>query len=194
MTEFRTFVLEHLRAWHELCEKNYILEWDSKFDHSRQLKRKRGCDDAGDLTVPSWVAHLQESSRRLFQARAKASLEKAMESLMIIKGKGNADGESERSLTCMVDGCGIIFSESAVWLNHLRHEHNYEEREIAKVGWCVEEEEIRAKVKARQDDGIMATGRRWPDFIMPYPFRAPDLDDEKIFSMSSTKRRKLLAS
>ena len=79
ITEFRSFVLEHLRPWHKFCEENFLLDWDSVYDSGQQRKRKRTCSESKDLLLPSWVDFLSDSLRQRVQVRAKESLAKALQ-------------------------------------------------------------------------------------------------------------------
>jgi hypothetical protein len=130
ITEHRDFVLKHLQAWHSLCQENYLLEWDSIYDLGNHAKKKRIPSNTGDLTVPKWVCHLSEPSRRNFQRDAKSSLEDAIREHSLSKGKSPLPGldtvenfslshlecppgsvilasrpEGDLPVTCLLDGC-----------------------------------------------------------------------------------------
>src|SRR6266487_2000986 len=62
-TDFRTFVLNHLRPWHKFCDDNYILDWNSVYNVRPELKWTRTCSEGEDLPLPSWVNLLKESVR-----------------------------------------------------------------------------------------------------------------------------------
>lgn len=77
----REFVISHLEPWNRFCDENYLLDWDSVYDTSRQRKRKRTCGEDEDLPLPDWVGHLNEivpGVTAKVQARAKESLVKAL--------------------------------------------------------------------------------------------------------------------
>ena len=109
ITEFRTFVLEHLRSWHTFCKENYLLDWDSVYDSGRQKKRKRTCSDGVDLPLPSWTKWLSETARQRIQRRAKASLAKALEEHRRRKGKSKCQDEPQ--IFCTIGDC-LTYQES----------------------------------------------------------------------------------
>jgi hypothetical protein len=191
ITEYRTFVLEHLRPWHRLCEENYLLEWDSKYDVPAHKKRKRACSDMKDLVFPEWVADMQESSRRIFQIRAALSLEEAIQHSSLIKGKFQCQEEIDSNWTCMVNGCEFTAGSDVAYLDHLRRAHSCEDRDLAQIRWHILEEDTKTEVRARQKRGVMATGRRWPDYIERNPFQEQEAATRDIFSNNRSKRRKI---
>jgi hypothetical protein len=87
ITDYRTFILEHLRPRHKLCQDNYLLEWDSIYDTGEEKKRKRTKSETEDLNAPAWVRNMNEQSRRKFQSLAKLSLENCLNEDRLIKGK-----------------------------------------------------------------------------------------------------------
>jgi hypothetical protein len=162
ITDFRTFVLEHLRPWHELCEKNYLLEWDSIYDLGEHRKRRRMYSETEDLMVPSWVAHLSEPNRRNIQCRAKNSLATAIKEHELIKGKALClDGDRPR-FRCKTDGCMAAFGSDTALVDHFRRAHGEEERILAQIRWRFDLRRTLERVKARQEKGIMATDHMWP--------------------------------
>lgn len=78
ITHFRDYVIQHLRAWHEYCDENYLLDWDSRYNVPRQKKRKRTCVGEEGLVLPSWTKSLSSEAQDKIQARAKKSMEKAL--------------------------------------------------------------------------------------------------------------------
>lgn len=194
ITEFRTFVLDHLRPWHQLCEENYLLEWDSKYDVPKQKKRKRAPTDTNNLMVPNWVADMEESNRRSFQARAKISLKEAIEHSSLLKGKLRCDEETGCSWTCIVADCGHTDDLEATYLDHLWKVHDYTDRELAQVRWCIQEQRTHAEIKARQKCGVMATGSRFPIHLGPHPFQEPEVAGGDIFSSHPAQHRKIFAA
>src|SRR6266536_5702417 len=122
ITEFRTFVLEHLRPWHKFCEENYLLDWDSVYDNGRQRKRKRTFSEGGDLLLPSWVELLSESLRQKVQVRAKESLAESLQEHHLRKREAKCTEES--GWVCMIDECSrsqeTIFDSNEAWLDHIR--------------------------------------------------------------------------
>lgn len=101
ITEFRTFVTEHLKPWHKFCDDNYLLDWNSVYDVKPELKRMRTCSEGTDLPLPSWVNLLNDPIQRKVQARAQNSLAKALEKYHHQKGKGRCEIES--GWHCAVD-------------------------------------------------------------------------------------------
>jgi hypothetical protein len=128
-TEFRTFILEHLRPWHTFCDENYLLDWDSVYDTSPHRKRKRTCSENGDLSLPSWISLLNEPARLKVQVRAKESLARAIKEHQLRKGKAKCSEDSDSydcSWSCMMDNCRSIepkFESTEAWLNHMRCVH-----------------------------------------------------------------------
>lgn len=90
ITDFRTFILEHLRRWHQLCDEDFLLEGDSKYDSPASKKRKRGLNESNDLMVAGWVAELDEQGRTQFQSRSKLSLQRAIRKSQLINGKSQS--------------------------------------------------------------------------------------------------------
>jgi hypothetical protein len=79
ITRFRDYVIQHLRAWHEFCNENYLLDWGSKYNVPRERKRKRTCIEGEDLALPSWTKSLSREAQDKIQVRAKKSLETALD-------------------------------------------------------------------------------------------------------------------
>ena len=184
-------MLEHLRPWHQLCEENYLLEWNSKYNVSADKKRKRVFSETADLMVPDWIADMEESSRRVFQTRAKLSLEEAIQQSRLIKGKSRFHEELDNDWTCAVDRCGHIAVADVALIDHLRTAHNFESRDLAQIRWGIEEENIKRRIRIRQENRIMATGHRCPDFLPITPFQKRGAEIGDIFSNSRSKRRKI---
>jgi hypothetical protein len=143
ITEYRSFVLEHLRPWHKFCEENYLLDWDSVYDTGRQLKRKRTLNEGEDLLLPSWVNHLSESNRQKQQLRAKESLARALMADLLRKGKGKCVNES--GWFCAMGDCfrsqNASFDSNEAFLDHIRACHSVPERSLIKMKRCLDEAE-----------------------------------------------------
>lgn len=139
ITEFRAFILEHLRAWHQFCEENYLLDWDSVYDNGRQLKRKRTCSEVEDFPLPAWVDLVSEPIRQRAQARAKNSLRKAMEPHRLRKGKAKCteESESESGWHCMLDECPrsqeTTYGSNEAYLDHIRACYSFRESTLAQL-------------------------------------------------------------
>ena len=102
ITMHRSFVLEHLRAWHNRCDENLFLEWDSRFDRGDKNKRRRELNKAGQLNLPTWVSHFNEPSQRSIQHRARKSLQRALKDDHDIRRKFDGD---LATLKCKANGC-----------------------------------------------------------------------------------------
>src|ERR1700760_3247007 len=74
ITAYRTFVIDHLRAWHAACEQNYYLEWDTIYDLGDNKKRARVLEAGTDLALPNWADYLSDPQKQKLQVRAKESL------------------------------------------------------------------------------------------------------------------------
>jgi hypothetical protein len=140
ITEFRTFVLEHLRPWHKFCDDNYILDWNSAYDISPELKRTRTCSDGEDLLLPSWVSLLSIPFQQKVQVRAKSSLAKALVEHTRRKGKGK--WQENASCECIIDECSASQETTYTpeeFSDHLRDFHHYEENRVAEIKQCIDE-------------------------------------------------------
>jgi hypothetical protein len=139
ITEFRTFVLEHLKPWHKFCEENYLLDWDSVYDLGSQLKRKRNCEE--DLLLPAWINHLTEPNWQKLQLRAKESLAKALKEDRLRKGKGKCT--EEPGWVCMMDDCArsqdTSFGTGEAFLDHIAGFHRTPERDLIQIKRCLDE-------------------------------------------------------
>lgn len=165
ITSHRTFVQDHLRPWNSLCEENYLLEWDSKYDLGEDRKRKRTCtyssETKEDLRTPSWVNDMSAPSRQRFQDRAKLSLDEAIEEQRLIKGKFAArDNASCSEWHCVRDGCTTTCGSDTAFINHLKVSHGLKDRVVAGFKWCLKRERIMKSIRRRQKRGVMATGHR----------------------------------
>lgn len=156
MTEYRTFILEHLRPWNKLCEENYLLDWDSMYDLGEDKKRKRTYSETEDLKVPSWVNDMSVPSRRKFQELAKVSLDQAIEEHQLAKGKS--------------------LSDSTVTLAQISH--SLPERVVAGLRWSWRREDVREYIQNRLRRGIMASGYLWPGFLKRRRIDNDDDDDD----------------
>ena len=76
ITQFREFVLQHLKPWHEFCEENYLFDWDSVYNKGR--KRKRTCEE-DHLQLPDWVELANDSMKTKLRTLAKEVLTEALE-------------------------------------------------------------------------------------------------------------------
>lgn len=82
MTTFRDFVIQHLKAWHEYCDANYLEDWDTDDENSKRpqsKKRKREVSDEGDIRLPKWCKLVDEPLRRKMMSQEKESLTKTLE-------------------------------------------------------------------------------------------------------------------
>lgn len=155
ITEFRTFVTEHLKPWHKFCDDNYLLDWKSVYDVKPELKQMRTCSVGTDLPLPSWAKLLTDPAQQRVQARAQNSLVEALQKHHQRKGKGRC--ETEPGWHCMKDQCATsteIFTSEA-FLDHLRDLHHYPEDHLARIKHCVDkvDEEERDEEQWEELDG-----------------------------------------
>jgi hypothetical protein len=161
-------VLEHLRPWHELCDKNYLLEWNSIYDLGEHRKTRRVYSEIDDINVPSWVTHLAEPVQRNIQRRAKASLANALMEEELRKSKAPC---RDRLFGCVIDECTAEFGSSTAMSDHMRSTHDIEEKFLAQMRWSVRSSIMEDKIEKRQKQNIMASGHRWP---WPWPLAEND--------------------
>lgn len=190
ITEYRTFIIEHLRPWHQLCDQNYLLEWDSCFDVPEHKKRKRAADSAGNLTVPSWVSEMKRPNRNGFRNRARLSLEEAIQRSNLIGGGFASQDEIYKNWMCLKDGCGWEGISYATLLDHIKREHNEEDRNLAKLRQLIRDEETKMAIRERQERGILTTGYRWGGPREEYPFTLEDSTGSDFYSNDCPQRRK----
>lgn len=164
-TDHRTFVIEHLRPWHEACDKNFLLEWKSRYDIEEHLKEERQLNENQDLNVPSWVSRFGEAFQRNIQLRASKTLIGALVTHSRIKGKGKAvpteDEKDEGVFHCAVDGCTSIIRFSCAWLDHLETTHGMTQKALAQIRDGINRQELIGDIEERREQNITATGRRW---------------------------------
>jgi hypothetical protein len=152
ITEFRTFVTEHLKPWHKFCDDNYLLDWKSVYNIKPELKWMRTCSEGTDLPLPSWVNLLSDPIQRKVQARAQNSLAEALEKHRRRKGKGRC--ETESGWHCEADQCSTSQETytSEAFLNHLRDLHHYPEDDLTQIKQCLDEgDEIEGEEKQREE-------------------------------------------
>ncbi len=81
-TTFRDFVIQHLKAWHQYCDANYLQDWDTDDEDSKRpqtRKRKREVSDGGDVRLPKWCKYVDEPLRRKMLSIEKESLTEMLE-------------------------------------------------------------------------------------------------------------------
>jgi hypothetical protein len=152
ITEFRTFVTEHLKPWHKFCDDNYLLDWKSVYDVEPELKRMRTCSDGTDLLLPCWAKLLNDLIQRKVQARVQKSLAEALEKHHHRKGKGRC--ETESGWHCGVGQCPTSQETytSEAFLGHLRDLHHYPEDCLTQIKRCLDEwDEIEREEKQREE-------------------------------------------
>ncbi|KAH0534170.1 hypothetical protein FGG08_007239 [Glutinoglossum americanum] len=137
ITDFRTFVLEHLRPWLGFCEENFLLDWDSDYDSGRQRKSRRTYSESRDLLLPRWVDFLSDSLQQKAQVRAREILAKALEEHRLRKGKGKAKRPDGSGFVCMANECSrsqeTAFDSDEAFLGHLQSFHDYPKRDLAGI-------------------------------------------------------------
>jgi len=176
-------VLEHLRAWHQLCDKNYLLEWKSIYDLGEHRKTKRVYSEIDDITVPSWVTHFAEPAQRNIQRRAKTSLAKALEEEELRKSKAPC---RRRLFRCELDECTAEFDSTTAASDHLRSTHDVEEQALAQIKWATQLWMMEKKVEERQKRNIMVSGLKWP---WPWPLAENDAAPEDLSCMDMSDPR-----
>ena len=70
-------MIQHLKAWHQYCDANYLLDWDTDDENSKRpqkKKRKREVSDEGDVRLPKWCKHVDEPLRKKMLGKEKESL------------------------------------------------------------------------------------------------------------------------
>jgi len=126
VTDFRDFVIHHLKPWHEFCKICHVLDTDSLplcdgFDFN--ALEAQGM--MWVLPLPEWTRHLSDSERRrLLQVSAKIQREAVLK-----YRSGNVEGCHGMGaiLSCLDDGCGpfpgypLTSAEEA--FNHFRDFH-----------------------------------------------------------------------
>lgn len=139
ITDFRTFVTEHLKSWHSFCDENYLLDWKSVYDVKPELKQIRTCSEGPGFPLPSWVKLLNDPMQRRIQARAQKFLYEALEKNRQRKGKGRAEMISDWR-------CGDVqcFSSeqlytSEAFLEHHQDTHCCPENELTQTKKCLNE-------------------------------------------------------
>jgi hypothetical protein len=158
ITDFRTFVTEHLKPWHKFCDDNYLLDWKSVYNVKPELKQMRTLSAGTDLPLPSWVKLLKDPIQRKIQERAQNSLAEVLEKCHR-KGKGRCEIES--GWQCWVDQCST--SEETYtrksFLDHLRDLHHWPENRMAQIKRCFDKAgEVERDEKQREELG--GDGRR----------------------------------
>lgn len=142
-TDFRTFVIDHLRPWHKFCDDNYLLDWDSVYGSGQQQKRKRDCREDQDLPLLQWTNLVSEPHRQKIQDMAKRSLKKAIKEYRLLKGERKAKQTKSLYIGCLRDECGIhqnaYFTSSEAWLEHLKSFHNIPDEELLQLKHCLDE-------------------------------------------------------
>jgi hypothetical protein len=149
ITEFRTFVTEHLKPWHKFCDDNYLLDWKSVYDVKPELKRMRTFSADTDLPLPSWVKLLNDPIQRKVQARAQNSLAEALEKHRRRKGKGIESG-----WRCCLDQCSASEETytSKAWLDHVRDLHHVPENQLAQLKQCLDKEDEVMREEKEQEE------------------------------------------
>lgn len=154
ITEFRTFIIDHLEPWHKFCDENYLLDWDSVYDSGQQRKRKRTCDDRRDFPLPSWTNHLSATNRQKVKVRATKSLLKVQTEQRLRKGKSTC--QNENYIDCTVGECSghqeTRFGSEEAWLDHLRFDHGYPERDLVRIKLCLDQALTVEEEKEEEDD------------------------------------------
>lgn len=159
VTDFRTFILDHLRPWHEFCEKNYLFDWNSVYNVSDDRKTRRTCGDDENILLPSWIDNLNNASRRKIQTKAKESLELAIAVDKARKGKQKAlpfDSKfvfafrEEFSKDCT--GCLGEHNTAISAIDHLRECRGLSERRLARLRYNFSMDALRRLRQVENND------------------------------------------
>lgn len=142
MTDFRDFVIRHLRPWHDFVKKCYINDVDfmegipetgqtivdGRVDGSMRFTAPTAC-----IILPEWTKHVTDDARLKFQERAADHLEEAWTRYRGIRPKEIPDLQC-----CAMDGCGSFMSPGyplasiEEFMMHLREVHGADDEEIAE--------------------------------------------------------------
>ena len=157
-------MLEHLRAWHQSCEENYLLEWDFKYDIPAQAhkKRKRIVSTAEDMLAPAWVADMDEPSKRTFLLQSKFSLAKAIQEYRQIRGKDPDREDTGVGWICARDGCQHECTSDTAFIHHSQADHDLDDCGAAKLRWLFHETDTRERIRDRQKRGVTSGGHKMP--------------------------------
>ena len=111
-----------------MCDKIYLLDWDSLYDFNQKNKRQR---------VLSKDAHLRETHQQNLQTRAKTSLANALQENSVRKGMSIREGEyNDSPWICTKDGCNTEVGSANPLLAHMESFHNMETHGLAQLRWC----------------------------------------------------------
>jgi hypothetical protein len=160
ITEYRSFVTEHLRAWHAACEQNYHLEWNSIYDLGDDTKRVRVLEASTELTLPNWIHYLGVPQKQKLQARAKASLQKELLYRSARKGKALTP-RTESPLICLIDHCNTNAGGGYAYLEHLKEVHKWDSQNISAMRYGLGEWEAKKHIERRQGSKVTPSGHRW---------------------------------
>ncbi|KAH7134467.1 hypothetical protein B0J13DRAFT_640840 [Dactylonectria estremocensis] len=145
ITEFRTFVVDHLKLWHDFCGKNYLLDWPSIYDVKPELKQMRTFSEEVDLALPKWATLLNKDLQQKVQVRAQTYLSQALEQRRQQKGKGRCEMKSkwrcwtEECSTCQETYTSQAFLDHLRDLYHLPDLHHNPEHDLTQIKRCLEE-------------------------------------------------------
>lgn len=151
ITEYRTFILDHLRPWHRQCNENLLFQWDSIYDIKGSEKRRRVCIESEEVDVPGWVKNLPEAMKSKIQTLAKDSLSDALMEDLRRKGKQKEFGNEDRRWACSL--CGDTEPQwlDEAFTHHLRITHEHGERDIAQIRWCMKSIDEGERVRRSQE-------------------------------------------
>jgi hypothetical protein len=143
ITEFRSFVLDHLKPWHKFCQDNYLLDWSSSYNVPEERKRLRTYNSHEDLALPSWVKRMSDPFQQRLRERAKISLDKARAEHTDRKGKSRCEDES--GWHCLMGECAnshdVTYTTEAL-LDHDRIVHGNSEKNLAVLKRCLDQAEF----------------------------------------------------
>jgi hypothetical protein len=139
-TDFRNFVIQHLKPWHEFCRKCY----DSDVDFSLRVT-KPGSVDANGLTIhkfpetllqsAEWTKHFPEETRKRLELKVAFHLREAMINYPTADGGGYVP-----FLGCGLEDCGNGLADGGYPLDspedaliHMREVHGESDAVLAEL-------------------------------------------------------------
>lgn len=145
MTDFRDFVIRHLRPWHDFVKKCHINDVNFMeclpqmgkiiVDGEQRFMMPTPC-----MALPEWTKHVTDDARLKFRERAVCHL---MEAWTKFRGVGTKVFPYFRS--CFIGDCGHLFDDPGYPLTsieecmaHLQEIHGADDSEIAKVAHTLE--------------------------------------------------------
>ncbi|KAI1326130.1 hypothetical protein F5Y16DRAFT_422050 [Xylariaceae sp. FL0255] len=164
VTEFRDFVIRHLKPWHEYAKKCYVSDVDIITASLNTSSNEQPVIGPGirlkipsQQTLPEWARWITEEHRNKLRIRAKTLLYNA---LIAYNPKTLQTKDSFReSFTCQLDGCGdrmmgFPLAGEDECVTHLREIHHMtlsnDERNLIKMHYAQVESPTIAQTVSQQ--------------------------------------------